>query len=164
MPGPQISDSPETGDADREIVVERLIAVPRHVVWKAWANGADIERWWGPDGFTTTTHQRDFRSGGIWRFTMHGPDGRDYENRIDYIEVVENERIVDSHGGEGETAHIRFRAEITFEDREGGTLVTMRLVFPTAEMREMVIREHGAIEGGRQTLARLARLVEERAS
>ncbi|MCG6857933.1 MAG: SRPBCC family protein [Salaquimonas sp.] len=150
--------------SDREIVIERLIAAPRHVVWKAWAEPGNIEQWWGPDGFTTTTHQRDFRSGGIWRFTMHGPDGRDYENRIDYLEVVENERIVDDHGGEGETAHIRFRAEITFEDHDGGTLVTMRSVFPTVEMRDLVIREHGAVEGGKQTLARLAAMAEKLAA
>ena len=149
--------------SDHEIVIERLIAAPRDVVWNAWAQLDQIEQWWGPDGFTTTTYERDFRAGGIWRFTMHGPDGRDYENRIDYLEVVENERIVDSHGGAGETAHIRFRAEITFEDADGGTLVRMRSIFPTAEMREMVAREFGAVEGGQQTLARLAAMVEKMA-
>ena len=144
-----------------EIVIERLIRAPRRLVRKAFLEPGHVERWWGPDGFTTTTHERDFTPGGTWRFTMHGPDGHDYENRIEFIEIVEPERIVHSHGGEGETAAIRFEATMTFEEKEGGTLVTLRSVFPTAQMREMVVRDHGAIEGGRQTLARLEAHVKE---
>jgi len=144
---------------DREIVIERLIRAPRRLVWKAFMEPGNIEKWWGPDGFTTTTHERDFRPGGTWRFTMHGPDGRDYENRIEFIEIVEPERIVHSHGGEGADAAVRFEAEMTFEEKDGGTLVTLRSLFPTTEMRAMVVRDHGAIEGGKQHLARLAAFV-----
>lgn len=150
----------EVRQPDREIVVERLIAAPRAVVWRAWAEPGNIEQWWGPDGFTTTTHARDFRTGGMWRFTMHGPDGRDYENHIDYVEIVEGERIVDAHRGEGETADIGFMRETVFEDREGGTFVSMRMVLPNAEMRDRVARDYGAVEGGHQTLARLAEVAE----
>ncbi|GIL02283.1 MAG: activator of HSP90 ATPase [Alphaproteobacteria bacterium] len=148
---------------DREIVIERLIRAPRGVVWKAFMEPGHVEQWWGPDGFTTTTHERDFTPGGIWRFTMHGPDGRDYENVIEFIEIVEPERIVHNHRGEGAEAGIRFEATMTFDDKDGGTLVTLRSVFPTAEARDLVVREYGAIEGGEQTLARLAAIVEGRA-
>lgn len=149
--------------SDREIVIERLIAAPRDIVWKAFMEPGNIEQWWGPDGFTTTTHERDFTPGGTWRFTMHGPDGRDYENRIEFIDIVEPELISHSHGGDGETAWIRFEAIMTFEERAGGTLVTLRSEFPTAEMRETVARDFGAVEGGKQNLARLAAFAESRA-
>lgn len=36
----------------------------------------------------------DVKPGGTWNFIMHGPDGIDYPNRIEYIEVVEPEKIV----------------------------------------------------------------------
>ncbi|MEC9342460.1 MAG: SRPBCC family protein [Pseudomonadota bacterium] len=149
---------------DREIVIERVIAAPRHIVWKAWARQDHIEQWWGPDGFTTTTHERDFRSGGTWRFTMHGPDGRDYENHITFLEIVEGERIVDEHGGEGREADLEFIRETSFADREGGTLLSMRMVFPSVDMLQRVVRDYGAVEGGHQTLARLAAIVESAAS
>lgn len=159
-PDPDKSD--HGSQPDREIVVERLIRAPRHLVWKAFMEPGHVEQWWGPNGFTTTTHERDFTPGGTWRFTMHGPDGRDFENHVLFDEVVEPERVTYRHGGGGATSELRFVASIRFEERDGGTLVTIHSVFPTAEMRDLVVREYGAIEGGKQTLARLAALTEGR--
>ncbi len=74
--------------ADREIVITRLIAAPPELVFEAWTDPEHLAAWWGPDGFTTTTTALDMRPGGVWRFVMHGPDGRDYENRITFEEIV----------------------------------------------------------------------------
>jgi len=41
----------------------------------------------GPRGFTTTTHSKDLRPGGSWIYTMHAPDGTDFPNRTNYLEV-----------------------------------------------------------------------------
>jgi hypothetical protein len=60
--------------ADREITATRLFDAPRDLVWKAFTELEHIEKWWGPDGFTTTTYAREVRPGGVWRFVMHGPD------------------------------------------------------------------------------------------
>jgi Activator of Hsp90 ATPase homolog 1-like protein len=62
---------------DREIVVSRVIQGPRRLVFEAYTDVRHLSRWWGPDGFTTTTHAFEFRPGGVWEFTMHGPDGAD---------------------------------------------------------------------------------------
>ena len=80
--------------AGREIVITRLIAAPPELVFDAWTDPKQIGRWWGPNGFTTTTHSMDVRPGGVWRFVMHGPDGRDYQNKIVYREVKRPERLV----------------------------------------------------------------------
>lgn len=144
-----------TSTADREIVTTRVFDAPRELVFQAWTDPAHLARWWGPNGFTTTTSHFDFRPGGSWRFVMHGPDGRDYPNNCDYIEIVPPSRIVYDHGGDDGRVH--FHSTITFEEQPcGKTLVTMRAVFPTAAERDLVVREYGAIEGGKQTLARLA--------
>jgi hypothetical protein len=73
---------------DREIAATRVFAAPRELVWKVWTEPEHVVRWWGPNGFTTTTHSMDVKSGGVWRFVMHGPDGHDYQNKITYLEVV----------------------------------------------------------------------------
>jgi uncharacterized protein YndB with AHSA1/START domain len=78
---------------DREIVTTRVFDAPREMVFDAWTDPKHIGQWWGPIGFTTTTHEMDVRPGGVWRFTMHGPDGRDYKNRIVYTEIVRPERL-----------------------------------------------------------------------
>jgi uncharacterized protein YndB with AHSA1/START domain len=80
--------------ADREIVITRLIDAPPERVFDAWTDAAQVVQWWGPRGFTATTHKMDVRPGGVWRFVMHGPDGRDYQNKITYLEVVRPERLV----------------------------------------------------------------------
>jgi uncharacterized protein YndB with AHSA1/START domain len=141
--------------SDREIVITRVLAAPRELVFDAFTDDRHIGQWWGPNGFTTTTYEKDVRPGGSWRFTMHGPDGTDYPNYVAYREVVRPERLAYAHGtAPGEPA--KFDVTVTFEDAgEGKTKVTLHSVFPTPEARDFVVREHGAIEGGRQTLQRL---------
>lgn len=150
------ADTPSA--ADREIVLTRVFAAPRELVWLAMTDPRHVVQWWGPHGFTTTIEQMDVRPGGIWKHTMHGPDGTNYPNQSVFQEVVKPERIVYVHGGGregGPGAH--FIATWTFEIVDAGsTRLTLRMVFPSAAARESVIREFGALEGGRQTLARLA--------
>lgn len=57
------------------IEISRVFVAPRELVWQAWTESKHAERWWGPAGFSTTTHVQDFRPGGSCRYTMHGPDG-----------------------------------------------------------------------------------------
>ncbi len=137
-------------------VVDNTFDAPRDVVFRAWTDQQQIERWWGPNGFTTTTLEMDVRPGGLWRFIMHGPDGVDYPNRIDYEEIVVPERLVYTHGDDSEGKRGEFHTTVTFEERDGQTVLTMRAVFGTAAERNRVVEEFGAVEGAQQTLARLA--------
>ena len=151
-------DNRETATAEREIVLTRVVDAPRELVWRAWTEPEHLIRWWGPDGFTNTFHEIDVRPGGVWRFVMHGPDGTDYDNKVVFLEVVEPERMVYDHGS-GDDEDPMFRAVVTFEEEDGGTKVTLYTLFPTAESRDLAVREYGAIEGGNQTLARMATYV-----
>ena len=139
----------------RSIVTTRLIDAPRELVFDAFTNPDHLARWWGPNGFTTTTHAFEMRPGGEWRFTMHGPDGRDYQNRIVYTEVKKPERLMYKHAGEEETEKIKFSTIVTFDDKGGKTLLTMRLSFETAPELTYVLENHGAERGGKQTTTRL---------
>jgi uncharacterized protein YndB with AHSA1/START domain len=118
-----------------------------------------LGKWWGPNGFTTTTSAFEFRAGGAWRFIMHGPDGRDYENHVTFDEIKPPHLIRYHHGGGGETAAIQFDTMVSFEPVGERTRLTLRAMFSSAEERERVAREVGAEEGGRQTIARLAEYV-----
>jgi uncharacterized protein YndB with AHSA1/START domain len=135
-------------EAALAIVVTRVFDAPRNLVFDAWTDAKHVGNWWGPRGFTTTTHEMDIRPGGVWRLTMHGPDGVDYQNTITYLEVAKPERLVYDHGGAGA------RVTVTFEDQAGKTRLTMRMVFRSAEAREGVVKKRNAIEGANQTLDR----------
>lgn len=142
-------------EGDREIVAERLFDAPRELVFRLWTEQEHIHRWWGPRGFTTTTQRMEVKAGGVWRFCMHGPDGRDYENKITYLEVDPPRRLVYKHGGDKEVEPVNFRVSVSFDDVGGRTKLTMRMQFPSANARDHVIKEYGAFEGLKETLARL---------
>jgi uncharacterized protein YndB with AHSA1/START domain len=144
--------------SDREIVISRTIEGPRRLVFAAFTDLRHLSRWWGPNGFTTTTRAFAFKPGGVWDFIMHGPDGTDYPNRIEWREIVPPERIVYLHG-ESEQDPEAFVSTVTFIDRGNATDVTLRAVFRTKEQRDEAIERYGAIEGGKQTLGRLATYV-----
>ena len=143
----------------------RVIDAPRERVWSVWTNPKHLAQWWGPDGFRTTTSAFDFKAGGVWRFVMHGPDGRDYENRITFDEIVKPERIAYHHGGGDDVEPVQFRQTVLFEDMgRRRTRITWRGDFPSAAERDRVIKEYGAVKGLEQTMARLADYVAAQAS
>lgn len=141
-------------EAEREIVITRLLDAPRELVWKALTEPEHLIQWWGPRGFTNTFHEINIRPGGVWRFDMHGADDRDYDNRVTFKEVTPPERLVYDHGTDAQPA--QFEATITLTERGGKTEIVLRSLFPSAADREYVVREFGAIEGGKSTLERLA--------
>jgi uncharacterized protein YndB with AHSA1/START domain len=143
-----------TDTNEREIVVTRMVHAPRTLVWEAFTDPAHLVRWWGPKGFTNTFHEIDIRVGGVWRFVMHGEDGRDYDNFVTFLEVVPPERLVYRHGSSADDPRT-FQAYATLVDRGGETEVTLRTVFASAADREFAVREIGAIEGANSTLDRL---------
>lgn len=140
---------------DRTISITREFNVPRKLVFEAFSQPDHIDKWWGPNGFTTTTKSMNFVVGGEWIFTMHGPDGTDYPNQIVYTEIKKPEQIkYDHYGHVDEEDEPHFKATIVFEDLGQRTRINMRMLFPTVEKCNEAT-EFGAIEGGNQTLARL---------
>src|SRR3954462_8406462 len=83
---------------DREIVISRVISAPRELVFEAFTEVRHLSRWWGPDGFTTTTRAFAFRVGGAWDFVLPGPDGSDYQEWISWTELAPPDRSARRHG------------------------------------------------------------------
>jgi uncharacterized protein YndB with AHSA1/START domain len=142
--------------ADRELIVTRLIDAPVARVWRAWTDDAEIVKWWGPHGFSNETKSRSFTPGGRWMHTMIGPDGTRFPNSARYEEIEEGKRIVYSNGGGKEGGEgLSMVSTVTFKAVGDKTEITLHTVLPTKEMRDLVVREYKAEEGGRQTLSRL---------
>lgn len=140
-------------DPNRTLSVSRLVGAPPELVFRMFSEARHLDAWWGPDGFTNETHEMDFSVGGLWRYTMHGPDGKAWPNWIRYREISPPMRLFYDHGGEiDEPAH--FEGEIRFEAEGDKTRVTLTLVFPTPEARNATLK-FGAVDGGNQTLAKL---------
>lgn len=150
---------PHSDTSDREIRVSRHINAPARRVFRAWTDPLHLGRWFGPDGFSVTTHEFAFGEGGVWAFTMHGPDGTDYPNWIRWEEIV-RDRSIRYVQGAGPDDPGSFQTTVTFREEGGGTLITLHSVFGTREQRDLVVERFGALEGAHQTLGRLAEQVE----
>lgn len=140
---------------EKEMIFSRIVNAPRELVFDVWTIQEHVEKWWGPDGFTTTSKQFELKPEGVWLFTMHGPDGIDYPNKIVFMEIDRPAKLVYRHSDDEGVEPVRFHSEVTFEEENGKTLITMHMIMETAEMLTKVVEEYGAYEGAIQHLARM---------
>src|SRR3954453_21513266 len=150
----------QAATADREIMIARVIAAPRELVFEAFTEVRHLSQWWGPEGFTTTTRAFEFRVGGEWDFVLHGPDGTDYQEWISWTEIDPPERLALLHG-EARGDPNAFESGVTVAPDCASTRIEMRTTFVTKEQRDEAVEKYHAIEGGRQTLGNLAAYVTE---
>lgn len=144
---------------DNELYLVRFYDAPLKAVWDAWVDPAQAAHWWGPRGFTITTHSKDLRVGGHWNYTMHGPDGVDYPNVTTYFEVEEQAKLVYDHGA-NENQPALFRVTVLFSEVGGQTKMEMTMALPTKEAAEQTaVFIKGA--GGNGTWDRLGEYLEK---
>ena len=146
------------GILPRAVFITRLYAHPLDQVFAAFTTAEALALWWGPNRFSITTERFDFRVGGIWQFVMHGPDGTNYDNKILFTPIEPQRRIGHLHGDGNmgdDGSGAMFEASIRMATFGGMTRVTNHLVFPNRQARDATVRAANAMEGGRQTLARL---------
>lgn len=145
-----------------EIYITRLYNSSVEQVWNAWVDPEQVAQWWGPRGFTLTTDRKNVRIGGDWLYTMHGPDGIDYPNHTQFIEVDPYKRLVYDHGGFKDKPPL-FRVTVLFTKLNGKTKMEMTMTLQTPESAKE-IRKHIKKAGGESTWDRLAEFLEKRVS
>lgn len=143
-----------TSSESNAIHIIRHYEAPLQAVWDAWTDPAQVAQWWGPRGFSLTTHSKDLRTGGSWIYTMHGPDGTDYPNNTVYLEVQPLRKLVYDHGANDERPPL-FRVTVLFSEEGGRTVMDMRMELPTVEAAQQT-RSFIKQAGGNATWDRLA--------
>lgn len=142
-----------------EIKITRIYDAPVKAVWEAWTDPKQTAQWWGPRGFTLTSHSKDLRPGGTWHYTMHGPDGVDYPNSTVYHEVEKYSKLVYDHGAYADKPPL-FRVTVLFSEIKGQTKMDMTMTLPTPEAAEQT-RKFIKQAGGNSTWDRLAEYMEK---
>ena len=125
--------TPFSKAAGIELVNSRIFDAPREAVFAAFENPQLLAQWWGPEGFTNTIHEMDLRAGGMWRLTMHGPDGTNYDNVSTFVEVVKPARIVFHHLG---PVHEYWMTMSYADEGVGQTRLTWNMVFEQSQESE----------------------------
>ena len=144
------------------IKITRIYDAPVEAVWDAWTDPEQVAQWWGPRGFTLTTHSKDLRPGGHWDYTMHEPDGTDYPNTAKYFEVEEHAKLVYDHGGHKDRPPL-FRVTALFSETAGKTTLEMSMALATPEAAEET-RKFIKKASGESTWDRLAEYLEKKSS
>jgi uncharacterized protein YndB with AHSA1/START domain len=133
----------------RVFSTSREIPTTAEQVFAAFEDPQRLARWWGPAGFTNTFDICEFKNGGRWSFTMHGPDGRSYPNQSTFAEIESLKRVVVQHDSEP-----KFRLTITLEPSATGTVVTWSQAFENADLASRI--EHIVVPANEQNLDRLS--------
>ncbi len=138
--GGQPKKAPAKGRAQKnELVITRIFNAPPERVWKALTDPREMRQWWGPKGFTAPSLSVDLRVGGVFRYCMRSPEGKDYWGTGVYREIVPGKRIVytdsfaDEKGnvvpatyyGMGADIPLEMLVTLTFEKEKNHTKVTL---------------------------------------
>jgi len=118
-------------------------------VFAAISHPERLARWWGPAGFTNTFSVSEFKNGGRWIFTMHGPDGMDYPNECVFAEIDSPAKVVVRH-----VCEPSFRLTIASAPSAAGTEVSWSQEFESSEVARSL--EAIAVPANEQNLDRLA--------
>ena len=121
-------------DPELDLVLERIVDVPRHLVWAAWTQPGHLVKWFCPLPWKTTGCKIDLQPGGLFQTTMQGPEGPGFTNTGCFLQVIDQELLVWTGAlGPGfrplakdvATAHpFLMTAIIALEDVAGGTKYT----------------------------------------
>ena len=87
-------NSLDTFDPSLDLVLERVVDVPPHLIWKAWTEPEHLVKWFTPKPWTTVDCEIDLRPGGLFRTVMRSPEGQNHENIGCYLDLVVNSRLV----------------------------------------------------------------------
>jgi uncharacterized protein YndB with AHSA1/START domain len=126
----------------------RDIPVLPELIFAAFSNPERLAKWWGPSGFSNTFNQFQFKPGGKWSFVMHGPDGANYPNESEFIEIVPNQKVVIRHHSQP-----NFTLTIALTGSVKGSTLHWIQEFDNEEVAKNI--EHIVIPSNEQNLDRL---------
>lgn len=151
-----------------DLTFERIVDVPRELIWKAWTQPAHLMPWFCPLPWRTIDCEIDLRPGGVFRTTMLSPEGQEFPNQGCYLEVIENEKLVwtnallpgfrpapATQGGHGDFA---FTATIALSVHGSGTRYTATVIHAD----EASCKQHAAMgfrEGWGKALDQMVALI-----
>ena len=160
-----MTSKPDLGiDPNLDLVLEREVAVPPHLVWKAWTDPEHLKQWFAPKPYETPEAEIDLRPGGIFRVVMRSPEGEDMDQGAGcYLEVVENERLTWTGalgpGFRPTESDFPFTAIISLEPTATGTRYTAVAKHPNVDLKKQH-EEMGFHDGWGAALGQLVELMQ----
>jgi uncharacterized protein YndB with AHSA1/START domain len=161
--------------ADRLLTLSRWFDAPRERVWTAWTDPSQLAAWWGPHGYANPAAIAETHPGGRLRIVMRSKDGIDYPVVGEFVEVDPPSRLVFTESADEAPDEwratldayrsatpagtpLRMVVTVSFEERDGGTQLTVATTFTSDDDRDAVMRM-GAVSGWSESLEKLETLL-----
>jgi uncharacterized protein YndB with AHSA1/START domain len=77
-----------------DLMLERVIDVPREKIWAAWTTPKLLLPWFCPLPWKTVECEIDLRPGGRFYTVMQSPEGQKFPNLGCYLEIIPNQKLV----------------------------------------------------------------------
>ncbi len=130
--------------ANKKLIVVREFDAPLGDVWKAWTDSNILDKWWAPKPWRAKTKTMDFREGGLWLYSMVGPDGTESFCRADFKTIVRNKSYTGDDAfcdEDGNVTHdipgMHWKNEFSLTDT--GTKVEVEITFANEADMEKII-------------------------
>jgi len=132
-PTPMKNRTTAERNSERELVVTRTFNAPARIVFEAWTKPELFKRWWVPKslGMSLLSCEMDVRVGGGYRLVFRHPASPEPMAFFGkYNEVTPHSRLVWTNDEGGEAGAV---TTVTFEEKDGKTLLVMRDLYPSKE-------------------------------
>jgi uncharacterized protein YndB with AHSA1/START domain len=151
-------------DPRLDLVIDRVVDAPRHLLWQAWTQPEHVVHWFVPRPWTITSCEIDLRPGGAFNTVMRSPEGEEFPSKGCYLEVVPEERFVFTDAllpGFRPAPEPFFTAIVTLEARGDQTRYVAIAIHRDEAGREQH-EQMGFMEGWNTVLDQLVEYVNER--
>ncbi len=147
-----------------DLKLERVVALSREEVWKAWTTPDILKKWFCPVPWKVSEAEIDLRPGGLFRTVMVSPEGEEIPKVGCYLEVIENEKLVWTDAltpGYHPSESSFMTGIINLEDHPGGgTKYTAYALHGTAAHRKQH-EEMGFEQGWSKSLDQLVQVMKQ---
>lgn len=143
------------------LVIRRTFNAPRELLWQVWSDPEHLKYWWGPKGFLMTIASQDFRTQGVFHYSLHTPGGKVLWGRFVYHEIDTPERMTFTSSFSDEngtpvrnpmsaTWPLEIMNTLTFSENDDKTMLTITgMPYSASENERRTFAEaHDAVRKG----------------
>jgi uncharacterized protein YndB with AHSA1/START domain len=157
---------------NKTLVIEYEVNAPKEKVWRAYAEKEMFEKWWGPEGWETTTKEFNFVPGGRVHYDMKCVDEKQGEwfgqsswgmMAIESVDEPNSFTYTDYFSDENGTLNQEMptlKVTNEFIEENGKTRIVSTSLADSADQIEQLIKM-GVIEGFSSQLNKLDQLMAE---
>ena len=149
--------------AGNKLHVTRDFNAPLPDVWEAWTDSSLLDQWWAPKPWRAETKSMDFKVGGLWLYSMVGPQGERSYCRVDF-QAIDTEKSISSvaafcdEDGNFTDDFPKMYWKSTFAATATGTNVLVEIAFDSETDLEKIV-QMGFKEGFTMALGNLDELL-----